>query len=156
MARMHRIFGVEEFAVAQRAAEHGEGTHRQLWVARCDATGVVELRVSDLTTPPTMAEPALRFTTEAFDRYQLRARRGMTIEPLQIDDIEDDAGERSWRLCNAEDPDSGSIVSDPSGHLAFLDGVFRGEWGGPDEGVTSGLHDGSPCSIRSSEEAAHQ
>ncbi|WP_157128996.1 hypothetical protein [Nocardia amamiensis] len=126
-------FADDDFRTASRTEEAPAGT-RHVQVAR--GQGYVQLRAA--------GDPAvITFTTEQFDRYQLGARRGHpTGTPLFVVTREDD-----WRFLNAEDPD-GTIRTDSHGHVCFLDGVFRGEFGGPETGRTKGLSTGGAMMTR--------
>jgi hypothetical protein len=53
----------------------------------------------------------------------------------------------NWYFLNAEDP-AGVIRTDAHGHGSFLDGVFRGEFGGPGTGRTQGLTTGAAALVR--------
>ncbi|WP_157124481.1 hypothetical protein [Nocardia pseudovaccinii] len=139
----HRVaprFADKDFHTASQAGEAPAGT-RHVQVAR--GNGYVQMRAG--------ADPAvITFTTEQFDRYQLGARRGHpTGTPLFVVTREDD-----WRFLNAEDPD-GVIRTDPHGHSCFLDGVFRGEFGGPESGRTEGLSSGRAMTARTYPIAAY-
>ena len=127
-------FADEDFRTASRIDDAPAGT-RHVQVAR--GNGYVQLRAA--------GDPAvITFTTEQFERYQLGARRGHpTGTPLFVVTRDDD-----WRFLNAEDPD-GLIRTDVHGHSCFLDGVFRGEFGGPETGRTDGLSTGGAMVARS-------
>jgi hypothetical protein len=131
------MFQDSDFRIADRVERYPSSQHLRL--AR--GNGYVELRSSTLEGTAAYAATAVRFTEDQFDRYQLGARAGYpTGQTLEIDRAPDGA----YAYRNAEDAGSSTLASDQNAFLAFLDGVFRGEFGGPSQGITEGLTNDGP------------
>lgn len=129
------VFQDSDFRIADRAERYQSSQHLSL----AHGNGYVELRSSTLEGTAAYAATALRFTEDQFDRYQLGARAGYPVgQPLEIDRTPHGANTYG----NAEDTDSNTLTSDQNAFLAFLDAVFRGEFGGPSQGITGGLTHG--------------
>lgn len=140
------VFNDDDFRIASRAERYPSSQH--LPVARRD--GHVELRASAPDSTPAYPETAIRFTEDQFDRYQLGARAGHPeATPLAID--RDVTGTYTYR--NAEDEDSNTLTSDQEAFLTLLDGVVRGDFGGPTRGVGEGMTTGGV--MRAAEDSDH-
>lgn len=130
-------FADDDFRSASRSARTPDGT-RHVHVARRD--GYVQLRSASLAGTAEYAATAVTMAEAQFDAYQLGARRGYpTGTPLQIT-VHPDTQDYLYR--NGETGAEGTVISDEDGFLCFLDGVFRGEFGGPDAGRSNGLTSG--------------
>ncbi|MBF6333479.1 hypothetical protein [Nocardia transvalensis] len=119
------------FRTASRSARKPKGRHVQ--VAR--GGGLVQLRCADLSGEMT----AVTLTEDEFDEYQRGARRGTpTDTPLRI--VRN--SKQDYMVCHATNAAAGSCHPDQRGFLAFLDGVHRGEFGGPSDYRSEGLSSG--------------
>ncbi len=109
---------------------------QQLHVAR--GGGYVEIRNSALVGTPDYQGTAIRLTEDQFDQHQLSARRGYpdysVLRLVTYDTV--------YTYTNAKDPDSNTLTSDLDAFIAFLDGVHRGDFGGPADGTSEGLTSG--------------
>lgn len=128
------IFSDSDFRLPSRTDRYPSS--QQLHVAR--GGGYVELRNSAFAGTPAYQDTAIRLTEDQFDQYQLSARRGRpdySVLKLATHD-------HVYTYTNAEDPNSNTLTSDQDAFIAFLDGVYRGDFGGPTDGVNDGLTSG--------------
>lgn len=128
-------FTDEDFVIGSRAADYPSDAH--LCVAR--RNGYVEVRSSALAGTRLYVNTAIRLTEQQWDLYQLGVREGEPQGwPFHVDLNPD----RRWVYRNIEDPDSNTLMSDGNAFLLLQDGIHRGEFGGPEHGVSSGLSSG--------------
>jgi hypothetical protein len=128
------VFRDSDFRLPSRTDRYPSS--QQLHVAR--GGGYVEIRNSSLAGTPAHRGTAVRLTEDQFDRYQLSARDGhpdySVLKLVTYDTV--------YTYVNAEDPSSNTLTSDQDAFIAFLDGVCRGDFGGPADGTSDGLTSG--------------
>jgi len=128
------VFRDSDFRLPSRTDRYPSS--QQMHVAR--GGSYVEIRNSALAGTPAHRNTAVRLTEDQFDQYQLSARAGhpdySVLKLVTYDTV--------YTWSNAEDPDSNTLTSDQDAFVAFLDGVYRGDFGGPSEGTNDGLTSG--------------
>ena len=134
------VFRNSDFRLPSRTDRYPSS--QQMHVAR--GGGYVEIRNSALAGTPAHRNTAVRLTEDQFDRYQLSARAGhpdySVLKLVTYDTV--------YTWSNTEDPDSNTLTSDQDAFIAFLDGVYRGDFGGPSEGTNDGLSSGGGMLLR--------
>jgi hypothetical protein len=128
-------FADDEFVTGSRVGDFPSEQH--LCVARRD--GHVEVRSTALAGTRLFVTTAIRLTEYQWDLYQFGVREGAPQGwPFDVDINAD----KQWVYRNIEDPDSNTLTSDGKAFLLLQDGIHRGEFGGPNHGVSEGLHSG--------------